>query len=164
MKKNRIYSEFAKNIGNSKIIRETNCSLWIHYLLHDFTMNFPLIHKYRFRQITLTSLSASRFDYEFSICFANSVRIHSRFRDQITLNSLSFTIDLLSISWFQFEFTILFPKSLSIHYFFYKINLDSLSASRFEFQFTILFPKSLWIYYFFREINMNSLSVSLNHL
>ena len=153
-----IRSKFANKIEYSKWSGETgsefieNLRKRVNHLFREFTMNslstsrvtmnFPWIY-YRFRGITLTSLSASRFYYEFSICFANSVRIHYWFRE-ITINSLSasrvlfkfpfvfgnslsfsriqlgsfsleLTIDSLSISWFHFEFTIWFPKLLLIH-------------------------------------------------
>ena len=114
----------------------------------------------------MNSLSASRFYNEFSICFANFVRIHHRFREitfcfaywpWIHYPFRKITISSLSASRCLLKFTMVFGTSLSFlriqlgSIFFREITIDSLSFSRFQFEFTILFPKSLWIHYFFAK-------------
>ena len=70
-------------------------SLLIHYLLRDFNMNSISISRIHLestfsRQITMNLRSASRFFYEFTICFPNSPWIPYLFCDS-TMNSLAIT-------------------------------------------------------------------------
>ena len=102
-------------------------SLWIHFLLGDITLN---------------SLSFSRNQFEFIICFGISLLIHYLFRE-FTMNSV----------WNHYETTMkslwihyLFANSLSvspIHYLFRKFALNPLSFLRNRYEFTILFTLSL---------------------
>ena len=94
--------------------------LWIRY---EITLKSIWIH-YLFRDLSIKTLSASRFHYEFSVFSVNLPKIHYLFRD--------FTINSLSISRFHYEFTIHLANCPWIHFF-----------SRFHFDFTISIPKSL---------------------
>ena len=136
---------------NSLSISRIHYEFIIHYLFCKLTLNqlsftFSLSReftitslffyrmKYRFREITIHSLSLSLIRLESTIVsakslkipfFANSLWIHFRFR-QITSNSLIFrsetqwivnifriiTMNLLSLSLIHIKFIILFAKSL----------------------------------------------------
>ena len=92
-------------------------------------------------EITIDSVSASRFHYEFTICFAISLWIHYLFRE-FTLNPL-------------------FPaNSLWIHYLLCEFTMNSKSFSRLYFKFIILIENTLWTSYFLPAFTMNSLSFS----
>ena len=80
-----------------------------------------------FRGINLNSLSASRFQFEFTMFFPKSLRTHFFSRNQYKFTSAS-RIHLDST-------------------FFRKIIMNSLFASRFLLQFTIFFADPLWIRY-----------------
>ena len=107
-----------------------------------------------FREITLNSLSFSRFHFEITI-FPKSLWIHYRSRE-INMNSLS-------ASPFHYLFTVYFSYSPLIH-FFRQITLNSLSASRFHSNtlsvsrtihvFTFFFAILFWIHYLIPEITM----------
>ena len=127
----------------------------------------------------MNSLSASRFHYEFTICFANSPWIHYLFR-RITMNFLSFSLFHCKNTIFFRDFTIDFTNFLWIHNLlreftlnshllwdftinsssFSLITLNSLSFSRTHYLFRgftlnpLFFAKPLWIRY---EITMRSL-------
>ena len=125
----------------------------IYSLFCDFTMDSPSVSRIYlestfFLRITLNSLSASRLHYEFTICFANSPRIH--FFYWITINSLwnHYEITMKPL-WNHYEFTIFFATSLGIHHLFR--------------EFTICFANSLSIHYLFREWILYLLSLLRNH-
>ena len=115
-------------------------SLWIHYLLR----NFSLISLF-FPEFTFNSISASRFEYEFTISFANSPGYHFFTRNHQLMNSLCFceiNMKSLSTSRFHYKFIVCF-ENLHWIQFFRQITMNSLSASQPPFEFTIRFPKSL---------------------
>ena len=109
----------------------------------------------------MNSLFASRFHYEYTICFENFLWIHYLLCD-FSLNSIlisgiqylfrEFTLNPI-FNEITYRFTIFFAISIWIHYLipqnhykytiFREINLDSLSASQFHFEFTIFFSNSL---------------------
>ena len=125
-------------------------SLWIHYLLR----NFSLISLF-FPEFTFNSLSASRFQYEFTI--------ESTIEITTLLNPLS------NSPWSPF-FTRNHQLMNSLC--FCEINMKSLSTSRFHFEFIVcfenshwihFFAKSLWTHYLLRNLPLYSLFDSRNH-
>ena len=130
-------------------------STWIHWPFFGITMN---------------SLSASRFQWEFTIFSRNhnEFTIHYLFR-KLTLNQLSFPCICyyfaIPISRISYEFAIGFTKSLSIHYLFRAlfhnesifVIANSLWFSRIHYECSICFTKSIWIHNLFREFSLNAL-------
>ena len=152
-------------------------SIWMHYLLHDFTSNSSCLSQfhYLFLEFPMDSLSPSRNHLkstmcfvisiwiyyllreftrnsssfrEFTICFANFLWIHYRLRD-FSLNSLSF-----------FEFTISFAHSRWIHNLLRNYHDFPMKSLWNHHEFTICFTSFLWIHYLLREITLNPLCVS----
>ena len=126
----------------------TMLSIWIHFLLRDFSLNslsFSQIH-YLFRKLSMNSLSASWFLFESTIYFVISLWIHYLFRE--------FPMNSQSTSRYYYEFTILIAKSLCSHFLFREstfntlsdsrnISLISLSVSLIHYEIAIYFVKSL---------------------
>ena len=135
-------------------------SLRVHNLFRELTSN-----SLSFSEFTLNSLSISRIhwqfshsldnflkNYEFTICFVNSLLIHYIFR-RFTLNSLRVfyllrecTLNSSSFSRMHFEFTRSFANSPWIHLsanwqLLCAFIFNSLSISRNHFQFNIFFCK-----------------------
>ena len=149
----------------------------------EYTICFAIFLRinYLFRYFIITSISISRFHYEFIIYFGNSLWVHYLFRD-FTMYSQSasrissiwirymfpeFTLDRL-FSPNHFKFTMFFAFTPWIH-FSRLITMNLVYFSRFHFEFFILFPKlpdilyvfrdSIWIHYLIRDYTINSLSV-----
>ena len=102
-------------------------------------MNSPWIHLY-FREITMTSLSASRFHYELTIYFAISLWIH----------------------YLNPENTIVFAKLIWIHYLLRDFTRNSSFFRQFTTYFTIFLwihnettILSIWIYFLFRNFSLD---------
>ena len=137
------------------------------YWICDKDSEFKLIH-YVIRESTLSSLSISRIQFEFTIILAILLWIYYLNRE-FTANSLwlhEFTFNSPFITRIHFEFpifsrinfelTIFFSNSLSIHYCFLEFTFNSLSFLRINFEFTICFANALQIHYLFWELTLNS--------
>ena len=150
-------------------------SLWIHYLLRDFTRNSSSFS--RIRELPMNSLSSLNSLSFPRIFFTNSLWwIHYLFCD-FTLNSPTYyqnhyecnnlSAKLIWIHYLLRDFTMnslyvsrIHPKFIV----FRQITLNSLSALCFTVitlsffcELTICFADSPWIHYLFREIPMISL-------
>ena len=105
----RFHSKFIIYFGNL---------LWLHYLFRDFAMSSQSVSRNLF---SMNPLFSSQNQYEFTICFLNSV----------TLNRL--------FSPNHYKFTIFFANPPWIHFFFREITVNSVSFSRFHYEYTIYF-------------------------
>ena len=117
------------------------------------TLNYlelPLNYLF-FREITMNSLSSSRYHFDSTICFVISLWIHYHFHE-INVNSLP-------ISRFYYEFNIFSPKSLLIHFFI----AETIWIHYFCRDFTMISLSAWWFHYEYRKIKMISLSSSRNH-
>ena len=92
----------------------------------------------------MTSLSFSRFHYEFIIYFRNSLRIRYLFRE--------FFMNSQSTSRFYYKFTICFMNSRWINLF-----MNSLSYSRIHWRCIIILANSLWFHHLFCELYFESI-------
>ena len=147
----RIYLSYSRNQYEDTIVFAK--SIWIHYLLRSFTMNSLTVSRIdlestSFRQITMNSLSSSRFHFTHTIRFANCQRIHFLFRD-LTLNSLSYPRNHYVNTF-----------SLWFNYLLLDLSLNSLSVPRIQLKSTF-FVILLWIHQIFRLFTLNTLSISL---
>ena len=130
---------------------------------------FSIIYK-KFSFWSAISLSISRINYEFTVCFGNSFWINCLFRE--------FTLNPISVSWVRHlfrrkchEFTICFSNLQFIHYlyrFTIFLTMNLLYFSRIYYEFTIIHYYSriiykLWIHYLVREYTKNSPSASFIH-
>ena len=113
---------FTRNHGEFTII--FTLSMWIQYLLCDFTPNQLSISRFHY-ELTLSSLSVSRISYKFTICFAILLWIHHRFCE--------ITIESLFILWIYYIPKIILVDSAWINYFFLESFLNSISISRTQF-------------------------------
>ena len=130
----------------------------------EYTICFAIFLRinYLFRYFIITSISISRFHYEFIIYFRNSLWVHYLFRD-FTMYSQSasrissiwirymfpeFTLDRL-FSPNHFKFTMFFAFTPWIHFF--PLN---------HYEFSIFFAISLWILYLISEITRHTLCFS----
>ena len=117
-------------------IHWSSAQLRFHHILVGLYF-FPLftLNSLSFRKITINSLSALSFRYEYTICFAIVLWIYYLF------------VNLLSI-----ESTIFLAKPLLI----WRFTFNSRSASRFHYEFTISFANLPWTHYLIPEITRNS--------
>ena len=117
-------------------------SLWYHY---DICFAYsPWIH-YLFRRITIDSVSASRFHYEYTICFC-----------EFTINSLLLFRDPMNSLF-------ILPNLLRIHYHCQEFVIKSLYLSHIKNEFTIFNSNSFWIHYLCRVFTINYLWLSPVH-
>ena len=131
-----------------------NLSLFlrIHYLLHEFTMD------YLFCEFRIDLLSSSWRYSEFTINFANLLWIHYLFR-QLTMYWLYFALNHYELTIFFHENTV-DPLSMScIHNFLCKFTINP----RNDYKFTIFFVKSLWIHIHFRKLTFNSFFLQIHY-
>ena len=153
----------------------------IYSLFCDFTMDSPSVSRIYlestfFLRITLNSLSASRLHYEFTICFANSPRIHFfllnhyKFAMKSLWNHYETTMESLWIHHLLRDFTRNSSSFSRIHYLYREFSMNSLFASWFLFEFTISIANSLsvsrihlestvlllWMHYLFRLFTIYS--------
>ena len=124
-----------------------------------FCIAISFWNPYLFCEFTFNSLSSSRFHFEFTIFFANSLLIHFLHREstwssclfrEFNSNSLLFSrihFQPTSISRINFWFPIFFANSLSIYYLFREFTANSQLVSRFHFEFTMGLPAG----YFFNQ-------------
>ena len=121
-------------------------SLFIHFLLHDFTINPVSIlqNQYEFtscREFTLIPLSFLHSHCEFIIFFADSLCILYLFGE--------FTIELRFFSGIHHRSIIL----SRFHYVYRKTIMNSLFVLRIHYDFTICVVNSLWFYCLFLLLN-----------
>ena len=109
-----IYYEFTILFANQVSIYCFAKTLWIPYLLREFTMNLLRVSRF-----TMNSLSFSQNNYKLTICFAILIRIHLMFP--------AFTMNSVGVSRIYFQFTIYFAlyfaNQLWIYYLFHEFTV-----------------------------------------
>ena len=137
-------------------------SLGIHHIFREFTINFanlPWIHY----EITMISLSASRFHYEYTI-FSRKRYLFREFSITNSLcnefsitNSISLFRKFTILSRLYYLFTICFAILLGIHHLFREFTIRFANSPWIHCSATMihyLLRVSLWIHYLFREFTI----------
>ena len=106
-------------------------SLFIHFLLQDFSQIHYLLHK-----VTMNSLSISQIHYDFTMVRASIMNRLSFSRFHLLF--FEFTINSFFFSRIHYEFTTFFANILWIHYLFREFTIDLLRIEESQGYFLLL--------------------------